>query len=178
MRPKVKAQRRARSPRALDPGDIERGGGEEARGAANRARKKGFKPPDVRTIFEECVQDPRVKEEKGEGHMFTLERMALELCDVCCRFIFQDGLVCTGCKYTCHAQCRDRVTLDCHPNSLISPLSQDHLNNNQSSQSVSLLLVNVRAEHAVMIFFEWVCIGWGSSLDLTIAITGPSKACS
>ncbi|XP_036433335.1 ras association domain-containing protein 3 isoform X1 [Colossoma macropomum] len=39
----------------------------------------------------------------------------------------------SGCKYTCHAQCRDRVTLDCHPNSSLSPLSQDHLNNNQSS---------------------------------------------
>ncbi|XP_042577606.1 ras association domain-containing protein 3 isoform X2 [Cyprinus carpio] len=46
----------------------------------------------------------------------------------------------SGCKYTCHAQCRDQVALDCHQNGSIngcqlSPLAQDHLNNNQSSHS-------------------------------------------
>ncbi|GLD74023.1 ras association domain-containing protein 3 isoform X1 [Lates japonicus] len=34
----------------------------------------------------------------------------------------------TGCKYSCHAACRDRVSLDCHP--AASPISQDQLNNN------------------------------------------------
>ncbi|KAJ4924559.1 hypothetical protein JOQ06_003514 [Pogonophryne albipinna] len=33
-----------------------------------------------------------------------------------------------GCKYACHAACRDRVSLDCHP--AASPFSQDQLNNN------------------------------------------------
>ncbi|XP_038156147.1 ras association domain-containing protein 3 isoform X3 [Cyprinodon tularosa] len=33
-----------------------------------------------------------------------------------------------GCKYACHAECRESVSLDCHP--AASPLSQDKLNNN------------------------------------------------
>ncbi|XP_076861001.1 ras association domain family member 3 isoform X3 [Brachyhypopomus gauderio] len=46
----------------------------------------------------------------------------------------------SGCKYTCHAQCRDQVTLDCHQNGsssdgLLGVLAQDHFNNNQSSLS-------------------------------------------
>ncbi|XP_071776705.1 ras association domain family member 3 isoform X2 [Centroberyx gerrardi] len=36
-----------------------------------------------------------------------------------------------GCKYTCHAACRDRVSLDCHPAGA-SPSSQDQLNNNNT----------------------------------------------
>uniref|UniRef100_A0A3B3S9F4 Ras association domain family member 3 n=1 Tax=Paramormyrops kingsleyae TaxID=1676925 RepID=A0A3B3S9F4_9TELE len=41
----------------------------------------------------------------------------------------------TGCKYTCHTHCRDRVSLDCHQNGQATdaPLSSgvpDHLNNN------------------------------------------------
>ncbi|XP_028809939.1 ras association domain-containing protein 3 isoform X2 [Denticeps clupeoides] len=39
----------------------------------------------------------------------------------------------SGCKYSCHPQCRDRVSLDCNqsdgPHALYT---QDHLNNNQS----------------------------------------------
>ncbi|MEQ2314440.1 hypothetical protein AMECASPLE_012183 [Ameca splendens] len=35
----------------------------------------------------------------------------------------------TGCKYACHAECRERVSLDCHP--AASPFSQDLLNNNR-----------------------------------------------
>ncbi|KAK7129781.1 hypothetical protein R3I93_019427 [Phoxinus phoxinus] len=103
-------------------------------GAGQRSRKRGFKPPDVRTIF-----DPRVKVERGEGHSFC-EDATYAWCDVCCSYIFQDGLTCTGCKYTCHAQCRDQVALDCNQNGSIngcpqSALAQDHLNNNQSSHS-------------------------------------------
>ncbi|XP_016122126.1 ras association domain-containing protein 5-like [Sinocyclocheilus grahami] len=107
--------------------------------AGQRSRKRGFKPPDVRTIFEPSAKDPRVKEEKGEGHVFC-EDATYAWCDVCCSYIFHGGLTCTGCKYTCHAQCRDQVALDCHRNGSIngcplSPLAQDHLNNNQSSHS-------------------------------------------
>lgn len=40
----------------------------------------------------------------------------------------RNALMSAGCKYTCHAACRDRVSLDCHPSA--SPVSQDHLNNN------------------------------------------------
>ncbi|XP_050963793.1 ras association domain-containing protein 3 isoform X1 [Labeo rohita] len=107
--------------------------------AGQRSRKRGFKPPDVRTIFEPSAKDPRVKEEKGEGHTFC-EDATYAWCDVCCSYIFHSGLTCTGCKYTCHAQCRDQVALDCHQNgsingSQLSALAQDHLNNNQSSHS-------------------------------------------
>ncbi|KAK2832353.1 hypothetical protein Q7C36_015815 [Tachysurus vachellii] len=103
-------------------------------GAAPRARKKGYKPPDVRSIF---GAQGRI----GEGHEFT-EEASEGWCDVCCAIIFQGGLMCTGCKYTCHAECRDHVTLDCHQNGSssdvpLSPVSQDHLNNNQVSHNDS-----------------------------------------
>ncbi|XP_072233738.1 ras association domain-containing protein 3 isoform X2 [Leuresthes tenuis] len=68
-------------------------------------------------------------EESGEGHIF--EQMAEGAwCDVCCLYIFQQGLICAGCKYSCHAACQDKVTLDCH--SAASPGSQDRLNNNNT----------------------------------------------
>ncbi|XP_056281045.1 ras association domain-containing protein 3 isoform X2 [Pseudoliparis swirei] len=35
-----------------------------------------------------------------------------------------------GCKYTCHAACRDRVSLDCHP--AAAPTTQDQINNNNT----------------------------------------------
>ncbi|KAF7694008.1 ras association domain-containing protein 3 isoform X1 [Silurus meridionalis] len=101
-------------------------------GAAPRARKKGYKPPDVRSIF-------GAQGRRGKGHEFTEEASA-GWCDVCCVIILQGGLMCTGCKYTCHAHCRDHVTLDCHQlgssNDVpLSSFSQDHLNNNQASQN-------------------------------------------
>uniref|UniRef100_A0A673B8I7 Ras association domain-containing protein 5-like n=1 Tax=Sphaeramia orbicularis TaxID=375764 RepID=A0A673B8I7_9TELE len=37
-----------------------------------------------------------------------------------------------GCKYACHTACRDRVSLDCHP--AASPISPDHINNNNTQQ--------------------------------------------
>ncbi|KAM9824157.1 ras association domain-containing protein 1 [Neosynchiropus ocellatus] len=101
-------------------------GGVEA-GGPHRSRKRGFKPPDVRTIFSPEERDPRVKEESGEGHSFGPGGEGT-WCDVCCTYIFQYGLTCAGCKYACHAACRDRVSLDCHPSA--SPAGQDHVNNN------------------------------------------------
>ncbi|KAK7891835.1 hypothetical protein WMY93_023798 [Mugilogobius chulae] len=96
-------------------------------GGPPRTRKKGFRPPDVRTIFTE--RDPRVKEESGEGHEFgpSEER---GWCDVCCQYILHHGLTCAGCKYACHAACRDRVSLDCNP--VVSPISPDQINNNNT----------------------------------------------
>ena len=50
--------------------------------------------------------------------------------------VFHGSLpVSAGCKYECHAACRDRVSLDCHP--AASPFSQDQLNNNNTLLQVS-----------------------------------------
>lgn len=57
-------------------------------GAAPRARKKGYKPPDVRSIF-------GAQGRRGEGHDFR-EEASEGWCDVCCAIIFQGGLMCTG----------------------------------------------------------------------------------
>lgn len=57
-------------------------------GAAPRARKKGYKPPDVRSIF-------GAPGRRGEGHEFK-EEVSEGWCDVCCAIIFQGGLMCTG----------------------------------------------------------------------------------
>ncbi|KAM9846075.1 ras association domain-containing protein 1 [Aulostomus maculatus] len=104
------------------------GNGPEGHGGGPpRSRKRGFRPPDVRTIFTPGERDPRVKEESGEGHTFVPGGEGT-WCDGCCLYIIYQGLTCSGCKYTCHAACRDRVLLDCHP--AASPSSQDHINNN------------------------------------------------
>ncbi|XP_077356181.1 ras association domain family member 3 isoform X1 [Festucalex cinctus] len=121
--------RAARSPERRS-GDQEEGHA----GGPPRSRKKGFKPPDVRTIFTPGEKDPRVKEEFGEGHSFGAGGEGT-WCDVCCKYIFQKGLTCAGCKYACHTACRSRVTLDCHPATAVvaqatSPNTQDQLNNN------------------------------------------------
>ncbi|XP_034081729.1 ras association domain-containing protein 5 [Gymnodraco acuticeps] len=121
--PEVKPPERSPEVRNGDPAGMEGGGGPP------RVRKKGFRPPDVRTIFSPGERDPRVEEESGEGHIFESEGEDT-WCDVCCRYIFQRGLTCARCKYACHAACRDRVSLDCHP--AASPFSQDQLNNNNT----------------------------------------------
>ncbi|XP_041709760.1 ras association domain-containing protein 3 isoform X1 [Coregonus clupeaformis] len=99
------------------------------------SRKRGFKPPDVRTIFSPIERDSRMRDERGEGHTFYLG-ISGAWCDVCCEYILHFSLMCSGCKYTCHPECRERVSLDCHPSGPVavdtplSPFSQDHLNNN------------------------------------------------
>lgn len=67
----------------------------ERGGAAHRGRKKSYRPPDVRTIFESPEKDPRVPEEKGEGHVFCPE-VSGAWCDLCCEYIFHNRLTCTG----------------------------------------------------------------------------------
>ncbi|XP_071243074.1 ras association domain-containing protein 1-like [Salvelinus alpinus] len=94
------------------------------------SRKRGFKPPDVRTIFSPGERNSRAREESGEGHTFYLG-LSGAWCDVCCEYILSFSLMCSGCKYTCHPECRERVSLDCHPGgpgTVDTPLSQDHLN--------------------------------------------------
>ncbi|XP_029016910.1 ras association domain-containing protein 1 [Betta splendens] len=98
-----------------------------------RGKKKGFRPPDVRTIFTPGERDPRVKQETGAGHSFE-PGVEDSWCDHCCRYVFQHGLTCTGCKYTCHEACLNQVSLDC--NSGTSLISQDQLNNNTQVHDV------------------------------------------
>uniref|UniRef100_A0A8B9KN69 Ras association domain family member 3 n=1 Tax=Astyanax mexicanus TaxID=7994 RepID=A0A8B9KN69_ASTMX len=102
LRAKVKGQRKAHSPRPQDSAEGEKE-------AAPRARKKSYKPPDVRTIFEARTKDPRVKEEKGEGHTF-LNCTLLEWCDVCFKHIIQDGLVCAGEIFDTYTQLHSLIT--------------------------------------------------------------------
>lgn len=70
-------------------------GAEGHGGGPPRGRKRGFRPPDVRTIFSSGEKDPRVKEESGEGHAFE-EGGEDTWCDVCCHYIFERGLTCAG----------------------------------------------------------------------------------
>ncbi|XP_072886966.1 ras association domain-containing protein 5 isoform X1 [Hemitrygon akajei] len=94
-----------------------RGGGAGAAGAqAWRVRLKvgAHRPRDVRTIFQQA-EDPRVPEEKGEGHRFrpcTLHTW----CDLCGQTIRPDGtsVRCHNCNYTAHQMCRNFIKLDCH----------------------------------------------------------------
>ncbi|MGH0118823.1 UNVERIFIED_CONTAM: hypothetical protein FKN15_056210 [Acipenser sinensis] len=77
------------------PGDL---GGRSPAGVgagAPRCRKRGYRPPDVRTIFEPPGKDPRGKEERGEGHSFC-DGIAGAWCDHCCRYILHSSLVCSG----------------------------------------------------------------------------------
>ncbi|MFT7812638.1 ras association domain-containing protein 3 isoform X1 [Arapaima gigas] len=148
---KVKAIKKQHSPpkRSLDvfatpPAEIqgarpERGA--EGDAAAPRGRKRGYRPPDVRTIFEGSG-DPRVKQESGEGHVFAADDSG-GWCDVCCQVILHGRLTCAGCKYTCHTDCRGKVSLDCHQSGpaadpLQVPSPQDHLNNNNAPLLVSI----------------------------------------
>ncbi|KAK2859139.1 hypothetical protein Q5P01_003759 [Channa striata] len=131
--PEVKAaqssptvDKKNRDPDAAGNGLDEHGGGG---GGPPRSRRRGFRAPDVRTIFSPSERDPRVKEESGEGHTFEPGGEST-WCDLCCKYIFERGLTCAGCKYACHAACRDKVSLDC--NSAASCISQDQLNNNNT----------------------------------------------
>lgn len=77
-------------------------------GGLMRGLKRGFRrqkgltsggrPPDVRTIFSPGEKDPRVKQESGEGHNFE-PGGENTWCDLCCRYIFQQGLTCAGKPY-------------------------------------------------------------------------------
>ncbi|XP_070795898.1 ras association domain-containing protein 5 [Pituophis catenifer annectens] len=68
--------------------------------------------PDVRTIFEQ-PRDPRVREEKGEGHRFEGFTLWKGWCDLCGEAVQQRALRCANCKYTCHQECRRLIQLDC-----------------------------------------------------------------
>lgn len=61
------------------------------------SRKRGFKPPDVRTIFSPSERDSRMR---GEGHTFHLG-LSGAWCDVCCVYILHLSLMCSGEFYNC-----------------------------------------------------------------------------
>uniref|UniRef100_A0A671LPQ0 Ras association domain-containing protein 5-like n=1 Tax=Sinocyclocheilus anshuiensis TaxID=1608454 RepID=A0A671LPQ0_9TELE len=59
-------------------------------------------------------RDPRVKAEKGEGHIFISRRLSQDWCDACNRQISSAALKCQNCSYTCHLECQGLVQLDCN----------------------------------------------------------------
>ncbi|XP_029485987.1 ras association domain-containing protein 5-like [Oncorhynchus nerka] len=126
-------ERRPEPVKVMNPAEAENGC--PGRGS----RKRGFKPPDVRTIFSPSERNPRAREERGDRHTFYLG-LSGAWCDVCCEYILRFSLMCSGCKYTCHPECRERVSLDCHPGgpgTVDTPLSQDHLNDETQPTDVA-----------------------------------------
>lgn len=81
--------------RECSPSCDGRSGSEGRGGGPPRVKKKGFRPPDVRTIFSPGEKDPRVREEYGEGHTFVAGGEDT-WCDFCCRYILQCGVTCAG----------------------------------------------------------------------------------
>ncbi|XP_026077143.1 ras association domain-containing protein 5-like isoform X1 [Carassius auratus] len=59
-------------------------------------------------------KDPRVKAEKGEGHIFISRQLSQDWCDACNRQISSPALKCRNCSYTCHLECQGLVQLDCN----------------------------------------------------------------
>ncbi|XP_051532503.1 ras association domain-containing protein 5-like isoform X1 [Myxocyprinus asiaticus] len=59
-------------------------------------------------------RDPRVKAERGEGHIFTSRQVSQDWCDACNRQISRAALKCQNCSYTCHLECQGLVQLDCN----------------------------------------------------------------
>ncbi|XP_070759258.1 ras association domain-containing protein 5 isoform X1 [Enoplosus armatus] len=58
--------------------------------------------------------DPRVRSEKGEGHIFEAKPVTRDWCDACSRQITAQALKCQNCSYTCHLECESQVQLDCN----------------------------------------------------------------
>ncbi|XP_051890733.1 ras association domain-containing protein 5 isoform X1 [Pristis pectinata] len=91
------------------------GGAAGAGGQGRRLRLKvgAQRPRDVRTIFQQA-EDPRVPEERGEGHRFG-PCVLRTWCDLCGRVITPDGpsVRCHNCNYTAHQVCRNFIKLDC-----------------------------------------------------------------
>ncbi|XP_030230398.1 ras association domain-containing protein 1 isoform X1 [Gadus morhua] len=62
-------------------------------------------------------QDPRLKEELGEGHNFQpCSHAQPTWCDLCGDFIwglYKQSLRCANCRFTCHRRCRTHIQLDC-----------------------------------------------------------------
>ncbi|CAM9356620.1 ras association domain-containing protein 1-like isoform X1 [Lampetra fluviatilis] len=85
------------------------------KGAFSPFRRKKVLHRHVRTIFDSTGSDPRLREEKGEGHEFRPYTNP-QFCDLCGEFIwgvYKQSLRCRICKFTCHHRCRELIRLDC-----------------------------------------------------------------
>ncbi|XP_043572535.1 ras association domain-containing protein 5 isoform X1 [Chiloscyllium plagiosum] len=89
------------------------GGGGMAQGRRVRVKQGAHRPRDVRTIFHQ-TEDPRVPEEKGEGHCFV-RCSVYTWCDYCGQQIplCNEAARCKNCNYTVHQECRSFIKLDC-----------------------------------------------------------------
>ncbi|XP_078276366.1 ras association domain-containing protein 5 isoform X1 [Rhinoraja longicauda] len=103
-----------RSPPGRAGGAAGAGAGAGGQGWRLRLKVGVQRPRDVRTIFQQA-DDPRVPEERGEGHHFR--PCALHTwCDLCGRAIAGPGapaVRCHNCNYTAHQVCRNFIKLDC-----------------------------------------------------------------
>ncbi|XP_060701077.1 ras association domain-containing protein 5 isoform X1 [Hemiscyllium ocellatum] len=100
------------------------GGGGMAQGRRVRVKQGAHRPRDVRTIFHQ-TEDPRVPEEKGEGHCFV-RCSVYTWCDYCGQQIplCNEAARCKNCNYTVHQECRSFIKLDCQQG---KPLSAEKI---------------------------------------------------
>ncbi|XP_072419778.1 ras association domain-containing protein 5 isoform X1 [Chiloscyllium punctatum] len=96
------------------------GGGGMAQGRRVRVKQGAHRPRDVRTIFHQ-TEDPRVPEEKGEGHCFV-RCSVYTWCDYCGQQIplCNEAARCKNCNYTVHQECRSFIKLDCQQGKQLS----------------------------------------------------------
>ncbi|XP_048409234.2 ras association domain-containing protein 5 isoform X1 [Stegostoma tigrinum] len=96
------------------------GGGGMAQGRRVRVKQAAHRPRDVRTIFLQA-EDPRVPEEKGEGHCFG-RCSVYTWCDYCGKEIplCNEAVRCKNCNYTIHQECRSFIKLDCQQGEQLS----------------------------------------------------------
>uniref|UniRef100_A0A8C9TMM0 Ras association domain family member 5 n=1 Tax=Scleropages formosus TaxID=113540 RepID=A0A8C9TMM0_SCLFO len=83
-------------------------------GRSGVVRKQRHAPPrrEAWSIFQQ--EDPRVRREKGEGHLFGHSALMQDWCDACSRQVRSSALKCRNCSYTCHLECKGLVQLDCN----------------------------------------------------------------
>ncbi|XP_023688160.1 ras association domain-containing protein 5 isoform X1 [Paramormyrops kingsleyae] len=94
-------------------------------GRSGVVRKKSDPPRrEAWSIFSQ--EDPRVKKEKGEGHVFVVKKVEQDWCDACNCRVSGSALKCRNCTYTCHLQCKDLVQLDCNQCDTQSEASLPH----------------------------------------------------
>ncbi|KAG5835310.1 hypothetical protein ANANG_G00242520 [Anguilla anguilla] len=79
-------------------------------------------------------EDPRVKPEKGEGHLFSPRSVARDWCDACNHQVSARALTCKNCSYTCHLECEQLVRLDCNQSNRHSEGSSSPSSSNPAPQ--------------------------------------------
>ncbi|KAL4622410.1 ras association domain-containing protein 5 isoform X1 [Arapaima gigas] len=83
-------------------------------GRSGVVRKQRHAPPrrEAWSIFQQ--EDPRVRQESGEGHNFATRTVTQDWCDACSRQVRSSALKCRNCSYTCHLECKSLIQLDCN----------------------------------------------------------------